>query len=250
MELQPPAVDIDLAACAFFLDCDGTLAAIVDHPADARVEPDVIVTLDLLSRRTKGALAVVSGRSIQQLDDMLSPLTLPLAGVHGVERRNSEGKVYRPTIDAEAVGTVAQTLQHFADLNPGIYCEVKASSVALHYRQAPDLEPYALAFMSEVSSHHPAFRLLRGKMVAELSGSHRTKGDAIRDFMNEPPFHGRIPIFAGDDVTDEDAFAVLPRYNGIGIKVGPGDTQASSRVPDLAAMHSWLATIAGSRQPA
>lgn len=235
-----PRETLDPATTAFFLDCDGTLSRIVDQPHAARVESDIIECLDLLSKATSGALAVVSGRSIEQLDHMLSPLALPLAGVHGIERRNGSGQVFRPSFDAAAVVRIAAELEPFVAENEGLVSEVKSASVALHYRMRPELEPEALSLMSRIASEHPEFRLLRGKMVAELSASHRTKGDAVEDFMREAPFAGRVPVFVGDDVTDEDGFAAIVRLSGIGIKIGAGTTSATHRVGTLDEFHDWL----------
>lgn len=241
MTTQPPPLDLlQPATTAFFFDCDGTLARIVDQPDAAGVDADIIRCLDFLWKATSGALAVVSGRSISQLDKMLHPLVLPLAGVHGIERRDGAGIVYRPDFDAQAVLRIATELQPFVAENEGLVSEVKSASVALHYRMRPELEPEALSLMSRMAGEHADFRLLRGKMVAELSASHRTKGDAIDDFMLEAPFAGRVPVFAGDDVTDEDGFAVLPKHEGIGIKIGAGTTSATHRVATLDDFHAWL----------
>lgn len=231
---------LDPARTAFFFDCDGTLAAIVDQPDAARVEPDIVECVRLLHAATDGALAIVSGRSIAQLDVMLAPLVLPSAGVHGVERRDGAGTIYRPHFDAEAVLHIAKELDAFAARHEGLVSEVKSASVAIHYRMRPELEAEALTLMAEIAARHPDFRLLRGKMVAELSASHRNKGDALDDFMREPPFKGRTPIFVGDDVTDEDGFAAVAKMSGIGIKIGAGTTSATHRVGTLHDFHDWL----------
>lgn len=239
----PPLENLQPATTAFFFDCDGTLARIVDQPDAAGVDADILQCLQTLWRATDGALAIVSGRSILQLDTMLSPLKLPLAGVHGIERRNGDGVIFRPDFDAQAVGAIAEELERFVAQHQGLVCEVKSASVALHYRMRPELEPDALSLMSRVAGEHAAFRLLRGKMVAELSASHRTKGDAIEDFMQEAPFAGRLPVFVGDDVTDEDGFAVLGRYSGLGIKIGEGPTLAAHRIATLDGFHAWLHAV-------
>lgn len=231
---------LDPAKTAFFFDCDGTLAAIVDQPDAARVETDIVECVRTLHAATGGALAVVSGRSVAQLDVMLAPLVLPAAGVHGVERRDGAGTFYRPHFDAAAVLQIASQLDDFASQHDGLVSEVKSASVAIHYRMCPEMEAQALTLMTEIASQHPEFRLLRGKMVAELSASHRTKGDAIDDFMLETPFLGRLPVFVGDDITDEDGFAAVRRMSGIGIKIGAGSTSATHRVGTLHDFHDWL----------
>ena len=240
---------LDPASTAFFLDCDGTLAAIVDQPDAACLEPDILNCLEILHQVTGGALAIVSGRSILQLDAMLSPLVLPLAGVHGIERRDGGGTIYRPNYDAAAVNQIGLEVDGFAAQHVGLVSEVKSASVALHYRMRPELEAEGLTLMSQIASRHSDFRLLRGKMVAELSASHRTKGDAIDDFMQEQPFNGRLPIFVGDDVTDEDGFAAIQRLSGIGIKIGAGTTSATHRTGNMAEFHEWLRALADSWKP-
>jgi trehalose 6-phosphate phosphatase len=249
MNQPAPPLDLDPARTAFFLDCDGTLAHIVDQPDAARVEPDLLDCLAQLSEATSGALAIVSGRSIVQLDHMLHPLVFPLAGVHGIERRDIAGTVFRPRFDADAVLRISQELAAFVEAHEGLVSEVKSASVALHYRMRPELEPVALQLMSRIAGEHADFRLLRGKMVAELSASHRTKGDAIKDFMEEAPFRGRLPIFAGDDVTDEDGFAALGAWNGKGIKIGAGTTGAAWRVNSIHDFHEWLRALCAAWKP-
>lgn len=240
-----PRDTLDPATTAFFFDCDGTLAEIVDQPDAACVEPDILDCVRILHAATSGALAIVSGRSIAQLDVMLSPLVLPAAGVHGVERRDGAGTVYRPDFDAAAVLQIAKQLDDFAAEHEGLVSEVKSTSVAIHYRMRPEMEAPALSLMSELAGQYPEFRLLRGKMVAELSASHRTKGDAIDDFMREAPFMGRLPVFVGDDITDEDGFASVARMSGIGIKIGAGNTSATHRVGTLHDFHDWLRQLCG-----
>jgi trehalose 6-phosphate phosphatase len=231
------------AKTAFFFDCDGTLADIVDQPDAAKVEPEILECVRILHQATNGALAVVSGRSIAQLDVMLAPLVLPLAGVHGIERRDGAGNISRPHFDAAAVLQIAEQLDAFASQHEGLVSEVKSASVAIHYRMCPQMEAEALTLMAEIASQYPEFRLLRGKMVAELSASHRTKGDGIDDFMAEAPFSGRLPVFVGDDVTDEDGFAAVRKMSGIGIKIGAGTTSATHRVATLHDFHDWLRNL-------
>jgi len=235
-----PQDALDPAKTAFFLDCDGTLAEIVDRPDGAFVAPAIVDCVRTLHAATGGALAVVSGRSIAQLDVMLSPLILPVAGVHGIERRDAAGTIFRPEFDAQAVLQIAAELDAFAARHEGLVSEVKSASAAIHYRMRPELEPQALSLMADIADRHADFRLLRGKMVAELSASHRTKGDAVDDFMREAPFAGRLPVFVGDDVTDEDGFAAVARLGGMGIKIGAGTTSATHRVATIADFHDWL----------
>jgi trehalose 6-phosphate phosphatase len=231
---------------AFFLDFDGTLAEIVDDPLAVSIGDDVLEALARLSAASDGALAVVSGREIATLDGFLSPLRLPLGGAHGTERRDARGKIHRVEVDDRAIDRLAMELDRFAAVENGLLVERKRTSVALHYRRRPDLEERCRHLARSLVSQADGIAVLEGKMVVELKLSGRTKGDLIADFMAEEPFRGRRPVFFGDDVTDEDGFASLPRWSGISVKVGEGATAAAFRIRDPAALHAWLKRLAGS----
>lgn len=238
-----PSADLDPLDTAFFLDCDGTLAPIVDRPDDARVPPAVLDDLAALFDVCGGALAIVSGRSLEQLDRLFSPHLFPAAGIHGIQRRDASGTVHVPPIDGAALETARARIAGFAKAHDGIVCEAKALSVALHWRMRPDLGEDALALACEIARDLPQFRLQRGKAVAELKLGDGTKGSAIEAFMREPPFTGRTPVFAGDDVTDEEGFAAIAAMDGITIKVGAGPTSATRRVVDPGHLHRWLRAV-------
>ena len=223
---------------AFFFDFDGTLADIVDDPSMVRIDPTVLQAVERLQVISGGAIAVVSGREIDKLDVFLAPLRLPLGGAHGSERRDAGGELHRTASDGAAIERVVAALEDVARGHDGLVVERKRLSVALHYRRRPDLEATCRSAAQSLASQD--VRLLEGKMVVELKLSGRTKGDLIADFMAEEPFLGRRPIFFGDDVTDEDGFRALPRWHGIGVKVGPGPTAATHRIADPAALHAWL----------
>ena len=235
----PPA-SLDLDSTAFLFDYDGVLADIVDDPREARPFQQVIECLQMLQAAAGGAVAVISGREIATLDDMLQPLKLPAAGIHGLQHRDAGGIVKEPQLDSGKVDKVQQRLEDFARSREGLMVERKTASVALHYRRRPELADECRELVEQIAAEDDALRLLAGKMVFELKIGHRTKGDAIEDFMKEAPFRGRRPVFVGDDVTDEDGFAVLPKWDGISIKVGPGQTAARFRVPDTAQFRFWL----------
>jgi trehalose 6-phosphate phosphatase len=246
---QPEAFSsggLNPAATAFFFDFDGTLAEIVPEPHLASVEPATLAALGRLHDLAGGAVAVISGRSIAQLDALLQPLRLPVAGVHGLERRDSGGEVHCAPIDANRHGRLAKLIDTFVASHPGLIAETKPGSVALHYRQRPDLQSECLALVEGLAESVGPIQLLRGKMVVEMALAFLTKGDAIADFMREAPFHGRRPWFAGDDVTDETGFAIVNAMGGISVKVGQGTTGANYRVADVAsiAMHLNALTAA------
>lgn len=242
--LSAPPVDLDPSRTAFFLDFDGTLADIVDDPAQVAVDAGTIARIECIFQRTEGALAIVSGRGMDELDRFLSPLRLPLGAIHGLERRDAEGRIEKAGVEESTMDALASRARAFAADTPGLILEFKRAAVAIHYRQAQYLRERVIRFADAVETEMPSVRLVPGKMVVELKLGTRTKADAIASFMGERPFAGRVPVFAGDDVTDEDAFGVLPRWNGLSVKVGPGATKAGYRLSGPDAVREWLEAVA------
>ncbi|WP_173931698.1 trehalose-phosphatase [Chelativorans sp. Marseille-P2723] len=229
---------------ALFLDFDGTLADIAEHPDAVSVPAVTCDILRRLERSTQGALAIVTGRPIDHIDRFLAPLYLPVAGVHGLERRTARGTRSAVAIDEKGFGALKRKLKAFADANPGLLFETKRGSIALHYRQRPELADAAAAAVHAALDGHSGLHILSGKMVIEIKAGEATKADAIAAFMKELPFRGRRPLFAGDDVTDEDAFREVARSEGISIKIGSGTTAASFRSEGTDAFRAWLARLA------
>lgn len=226
--------DILSPSCALFLDFDGTLVDIAPDPGAVVVPSSLVPTLTALQDYLGGAVAVVSGRPIREIDSFLAPLRLPVAGVHGAERRAADGALdHLPGRPLEIVEATADAL---AARHPGLLVEHKATSVALHYRQAPELEGACIEAMQEAVARSPGLGLLRGKMVVEAKPCGASKGSAIEAYLNEPPFAGRTPVFIGDDVTDEAGFEVVQRLGGLGVKVGEGATVAWQRLADPGAL--------------
>ena len=225
-------------ASALFLDFDGTLVALAETPEAIEVPPALVSLLTDLSQALGGAVAVVSGRQIDVLDRFLSPLRLPAAGEHGVQRRNAEGqmKEMRPP----ELGNVLDAANALAGVHPGLLVERKHGAIALHYRLAPDLRTVCHDVMARVIEGQPDLELLDGKFVFEVKPSSVNKGLAIAAFMQEAPFKGRVSVFAGDDTTDESGFAVVQPLGGIGIKVGSGATLASHHLDSPRAVYEWL----------
>jgi trehalose 6-phosphate phosphatase len=230
--------DLD-AASALFLDFDGTLVDIAPTPDAVSVEPGLTGTLTLLQRALDGAVALVSGRPLAQLDTFLAPLVLPAAGVHGAERRRPDGVVERRALPA--LERVADAAMQLAGLQPGLIVERKTSSVALHYRGAPQCEALCRATMQQVVAVEPGLHLMLGKMVVEALPRGVSKGRAVEAFLRERPFAGRKPVFIGDDVTDEDGFEAVQRAGGVAVRVGDGTTVALHRLPTPSAVRRWLA---------
>lgn len=226
---------------ALFLDVDGTLLDIAERPDEVETRAVDCALVEGLQRAAGGALALISGRSLSQLDVMFAPLRLPAAGQHGFERRDVKGKRHRHRFPVETLASAKEKLREFAARHAGLVLEDKGASVALHYRLAPALADAAREAMRKASAPLGArVEVQAGKMVWELKPAGAHKGVAIEEFMREPPFAGRTPVFLGDDVTDEHGFRVVNRLEGHSIKVGAGDTEARWRLLNPAAARAWL----------
>jgi trehalose 6-phosphate phosphatase len=234
-------------AAALFLDFDGTLAELAPRPDAVRVDPDLRPTLARLQVALDGALALVSGRAQEDLDPFLDPLQLPTAFEHGAVRRQANQTLsVAPCPPLQSALAAARTL---VDQHPGLLMEHKSHSVALHYRLAPHLEGLCRDQMGQAMAGDASLQLLQGKAVVEVKSASVDKGAAIVAFLQEPPFKGRLPVFAGDDVTDEAGFQRVQQLGGIGIKVGDGPSCASHRVADPQALRQWLQHISCTRHP-
>jgi trehalose 6-phosphate phosphatase len=236
----------DARAYGFFFDFDGTLAELAETPGGVFVEDRARQSLGALFEATAGAVAIVTGREIETIDAFLTPLKLPAAGVHGFERRKANGDRIRAASSEGVAQAFESIVTPFANNNIGLFLEKKRGAVALHYRLRPDLESSCIAWMEDAASRIKGVVLTRGKMVVEARFHQATKGTAIRDFHNEPPFQNRIPLFAGDDATDEDGFETVNGIGGVSIKVGPGVSTARYRVRTVGDFLSWLDATAKS----
>ncbi|MEN2674783.1 trehalose-phosphatase [Herbaspirillum huttiense] len=229
----------DVAADALFLDFDGTLVDLAPQPEEIVVPPELITLLQRIQQESDGALAIVSGRPLDQLDFFLAPLRLPAAGVHGAERRTADGRILQQPVPD--VHHLRERLLPLVESHPGLHLELKRGALALHYRHAAHLEQRCVETMMDALRHEPGFTLLHGKMVVEAK-PHINKGDAVAAFLHEAPFRGRRPVFIGDDVTDEAGFAIAQGevFGGFGIKIGAGPSQALQRLADPAAVLNLL----------
>jgi trehalose 6-phosphate phosphatase len=206
-----------------------------------------------LKQAADGALALVSGRSLQQLDRLFSPLRLSAAGLHGLERRNLRSEVVRAKPDPTVFENARERLRAFAEQHPGVLLEDKGLTLALHYRNAPEQQAAAAEVAGQaVAASRGALGLLEGKMVFELKPPGCDKGQAIAAFMREAPFAGRQPVFAGDDVTDEAGFAIVNQMGGITIRIGDDarPTAAIHGHQDVEARQRWLALLLAPEQAA
>ena len=235
------------AAWALFLDFDGTLIELAATPDAVVVPPGLREVLGACADAFGGAVAIVSGRPIAALDAMLCPLKLPVAGLHGLELRLADGTVEQAAHGAAGLAGLRARFMSLVHEDARLVVEDKGSSLALHFRRAPERERELCAFVAAAAPPHDRHHVMHGKMVLEVRPAHSDKGTAVDRFLETPPFAGRMPVFAGDDVTDEDGFAAVNRLGGISVKVGEGESAAACRVPDVAALRGWLATISGAR---
>jgi trehalose 6-phosphate phosphatase len=241
----PPPLD---RGEALFLDVDGTLLEIAPRPDLVAVPPELPPLLGRLARRQGGALALVSGRRIADVDRLLRPWRGAVAGLHGGERRRADGSYVKgdgKPLDLAAKIALDRLRPLLAEAPrrwPGMRLEDKGKTLALHYRAAPEREAEARAFAAALlAGASEALRLIDGKRVFEFQPRHYGKDRAIAAFLDEAPFCGRRPIFLGDDTTDEDGFAEVNRRGGRSIRVGlPRPTCATAALPSVAAALAWL----------
>ncbi|MEQ5788537.1 trehalose-phosphatase [Erythrobacter sp. NFXS35] len=222
---------------ALFLDFDGTLVEIADGPDAIAVPHALAERLQRLAARVNGALALVSGRSIANLTDFLGPLPLHRAGSHGGHVLGPDGA---PLREAEPLpAPVVDALGAFAQGN-GLLHERKPHGGALHYRARPDLEDETRRFADTLASEH-GLATKSGKCVIELVWPDADKGGAVDLLTGSAPFAGALPVFIGDDVTDEDGFAACVRHGGFGIAVGERESAAARySLPSVKDVHAWL----------
>ncbi|WP_043114840.1 trehalose-phosphatase [Solimonas soli] len=227
---------------ALFVDFDGTLTEIVARPELVRIERDLVPLIERTQRLLGGALAVISGRPLRELDHYLTPLQLPGAGQHGAELRVHGNATPKRRI-WPGVAQAASTLRERYGGDPELLVENKGAAVALHYRAAPQRAGECENAAREIAARH-GLAVIVGKMVVEVRPRGLHKGVAVEALLERPLFSGRRPVFIGDDTTDEDGFALVETRGGHGIKVGEGETRARYRLSDVDAVHRWLADSA------
>lgn len=236
----PPSLDVLRREnrIALFLDFDGTLIDLAARPDAIDVPADLGTRLGQLSDRLDGRLALVSGRAVPDLERHLGRLEVARAGSHGIARIHADGSTFGD--EPEALPDAAiEALRAFAG-EYGFVLEGKPHGAALHYRAAPHLEELGMEFATDLAGTH-ALQVKRGKCVVELVRPGADKGGAVRAFMAVPPFSGSVPVFVGDDVTDEDGFAAAADFGGFGVLVGERTpTRARHALADPAAVYAWL----------
>jgi trehalose 6-phosphate phosphatase len=230
---------------ALLLDIDGTLLDLAATPREVWVPPGLAETLSRLRIRTSGALALVSGRSLNDIDLIFAPERFPGVGGHGAEMRLSTGSeavaTHAPPMDKELKGRLAA----IAKLSPGILLEDKGYSLALHYRLAPHAEKAIYEAVSLIRADLPnaPIEVLPGKCVCEIKHSGFNKATGVVELMAHEPFKGRRPIFIGDDVTDESVFAIMPDFGGFAFSVGRRAQGVAGHFDEPRDVREWLAHL-------
>ena len=244
----PPTFSSDWA---LFLDVDGTLLDFADTPEGVRVAPGLVDALAALQHRLDGALALVSGRPIAQLYRLFAPLQLPAAGLHGLERRGGQP---RPGVEPRppaALETLRQRAEAVTAGFPGALVEDKGLTIALHWRGNPAAAAALRALADVALAELPDYRLQPGDQVLELQPADADKGMAIDALLETRPFRYRLPVFIGDDHTDEHGFEIVLARGGMAVLVGDRQPSiARYRLPDPASVRAWLrdaATSSGTR---
>jgi len=230
----------DLSRYALFLDIDGTLADIVATPSLARVPSATVEVVEALSRRLEGAVALISGRELDDIDAMTGLAEISAAGIHGAQMRTAQGRNALDRSVADRISSVESVLEARVGALKGVLIERKPLSVAVHYRACPQNEDQIVSLARDIVAGHAALKYITGKLVVEILPMVASKGAAIAHFMGLEPFKGRIPLFAGDDVTDEDGFVLVNSMNGISIKIGEGPSCAAFGFNTAASFRQWL----------
>jgi trehalose 6-phosphate phosphatase len=238
------AVPLPDSPWCLFLDVDGTLLDLAATPGAVVVEASLLALLEKLQRAAGGALALVSGRTIVDLDRLFTPLRLPAAGTHGCERRDAQGVTRVAPVVREQLDSLRASLAQIVARNPGLLLEDKGAALALHFLQAPQLEPELRAEVAILAAPLvPHFALLNGHAVIEIKPALHTKETAIDAFLAEEPFRGRHPAFLGDDITDYAGFNAVRRAGGLAIAVGPR-VKSEWWLPGTVAVRRWLEQLA------
>ena len=239
---RPPPAPLD-ERCALFLDIDGTLLEFAPTPDGVSVDRELADLLNAFRQALDGAVALITGRTLANVDRLFGGAKLLVAGLHGSERRSADGVVRRHERAAAELAQLREDMARFAARHRGLLFEDKGVSFAIHYRRAPALASFVHRTLRRHAAHASivGWHIQRGKGILELRPEGRDKGTAIVDYLREPPFEGRKPVFVGDDLTDEFGFDAVTTLGGQAVKVGPGPTSAAFRLRDVSAVRQWLA---------
>jgi len=226
---------------ALFLDVDGCLLEFADDPAAVVVSPALHALLQTLQQRLDGALALVSGRGVQDLERLFHAPPWTLAGLHGYELRHADGRRREIAVNPQDQARMRAAVQALAGRLDGVQLEDKQHAMALHCRRNPDRLPALREAAQAVAATLPGYELQPGNLVMEFKPAGMDKGRVVEELMQAPPFAGRTPVYLGDDLTDEHAFAAANRAGGISVRVGSREpSQARFTLPSPRAVHAWL----------
>jgi trehalose 6-phosphate phosphatase len=228
---------------ALFLDIDGTLLDLARTPDRVKVPRELLQALEKLAHQLSGALAFVSGRSLESVDTLFAPFRPAAIGAHGGEIRGIDGQVTR---SASLPDSVREVFTGLAENIPGLLLEDKKCAVALHYRLAPEAQPVLVTAMEKHARLFEAqkIHILYGKSVIEARPQGVDKGTAVTTLSRQKPFAGRTILFGGDDATDLDVLRILPRLGGRGFSVGKRLPGAEHVFESPRAVRQWLAKTA------
>jgi trehalose 6-phosphate phosphatase len=240
----------DFENLAILLDIDGTILDIAPTPEKVAVSASLRETLTRLSALTGGAMALVSGRSLRDLDRLFAPMQFPAVAGHGAEFRLLSSARCEQGRTVALDSSLKKRIAAVAEIGTGITVEDKGYAIALHYRSAPERESMVRDAVAEICSNQLSVEVLPGKYVLEVKKSGFSKATGVRELMTHAPFAGRRPIFIGDDTTDEYVFAIMPEFNGLAFSVGDSVGGVDGHFEGPPAVRDWLAHIAGTKADA
>jgi trehalose 6-phosphate phosphatase len=219
VSVLPPPIPALESRWALFLDVDGTLVELAPTPDAVKITESLLDLLSRLHHCLDGALALISGRRIETLDELFAPLRLPCAGLHGFEWRDSDGRTGHAAVNTSSLEAMRSAAMRLSEKLPAVLMEDKGFSIAFHFRNAKRHQA-ALRAGVEVIAHNTGFIVQSGIDVYELRPPGTDKGSALGIFMRDSAFRHRLPIYIGDDLTDESALASAQKFAGVGIHVG------------------------------
>ena len=233
---------VDPKRTALFLDVDGTLLGFKPRPEDVVADGELRALLGTLDKATSGAVALISGRMVEDLDRIMAPVVLAAGGTHGADLRWPGGR--RAVVAVKTLAEVRPRVEAFVAAREGLMLEDKGAALAVHFRHAPQREAEIRRFLDETVGDLELM-VQHGKMVAEVKSRFSSKGKAIERFMEAPPFAGRMPLFIGDDLTDEHGFASVNALGGLSVKVGDESepTVARRRLANVAGVRAFLTAM-------
>jgi trehalose 6-phosphate phosphatase len=226
-----------------FLDFDGTLVDIAPTPDSIEVPPRLAAQLAALQRLTDGAVAIVTGRDVADIERHLPDFDGPIAGGHGSHFRTPDGNITTINFDADRLVAIKRKLAGFAKTVNGLHVEDKTAGCVLHYRQAPDAGRDAHDFVGRLLEGQHGFVAEAAKMAVEIRSEDINKASAVASLAADPPFEGRVPVFAGDDTSDEPAFQWVNMNGGHSIRVGQGPTAAQFAAASPGELALWIDSL-------